>query len=524
MPMVPVIGTLPVITAGYIISTVLTLGIAAFVLAKGPRHKSNIFFVITAICIAIFDISFAIATNSNNLAFARIVWTANIINIFIALFYSHWIFSAIEKIHEHRLALRAFYVSGIAIFVACIVWPQGYWMEVVPRLYLKSFIHGGPLYLVMLAYFLVVSGYTLWALFKAHKSADPREQNRLKYFIFASFFGYGTGITAFPLTFGIPLDPILSMLTASFVIPIAYGIVKAEIMDFRIAIRWALVYGAAVGVLSGLLLAVNLANDWFLAQFPGLGLLTIPLLISLTAILIGREIWIKFKQTDELKYEFITVAAHKLRTPLTRIKWGIASLAQTLDSLDDRTFLNKIDNANDQLIRISDVILEAAQSPADSKNVRFEHVDLGELVREVIKSKSHAFSQAHINISHSIPLALPPVYADLTKTKEVLEIVLNNAACYTEPGGHVKVDIKQEGNHLICRVSDSGIGITADELPLIFDRFYRSPRAILIDTEGLGLGLYLAKNIAEQMGGHLNVKSQGAGLGSSFSLSLKIAS
>jgi signal transduction histidine kinase len=518
------IGTLPVITVGYIISTVLTLAVAILILSKGRAQKRNIYLALTSICLAIFDISFAIATNTDNLHLARVAWTGNIANIFIVLFYAHWVSGLVERMRSTKLMLRLVDIGGVIIFLACLIWPQGYWLDVVPRLYLKSFIHGGPLYVVMLVYFVLVSFYSLWLLIWAHKHADPKEQNRLKYFIAASIFGYGTGITAFPLTFGVPLDPIFSMLTATFVIPLVYGIVRAEIMDFRVAIKRAVIYGGGIGLLSAILLTINLANNWFISHFPGLGLITIPTLISITAVLVGREIWHKFKETDELKYEFITVAAHKLRTPLTRIKWGIDSLAQTLSSMEDRVFLNNIDNANNQLIRISDVILEAAHSPTDSKNTHFEKLDFAELVKKEIKDKSHNFALRDIKVSHAIPYNLPFVYADQRKTRELVGILLDNALAYTPPGGHVRVEIKAEGSHLSLSVADTGIGITPEELPVIFDRFYRSPRAILIDTEGLGLGLYLARNLALQMGGHIEAKSAGEGLGSTFRLSLKIAS
>ena len=519
-----IFGSLPLLTAGYVVSTLLTVSTGVFVLYKNSNSKSNLLFFLLSAALAIFDISFLLAINTSNLETARILWMANIANVFIAAFYAHWIFSIIDrnqppKEGEHspyKGATIFIYVLGGLLAAACLVFNHLWMADVLPRLYLNSFMVAGPLYAAMVLYFLGVSSYAFWKLYLCFKTGNPTVRNRSKYFLTASAFGFLTGITAFPLSWGIPIDPILSMLTALYVIPLAYGMLKENIMDFRVLTKRAAVYGLIIFVISAILVGISLLNQWIITVIPWLGLWTIPLIAGTIAFFVGRFYWRKLKETDDLKYEFVTVAAHKLRTPLTRIKWGISILNDIELPLEDRKTINAMNIANDQLIQISDVILDAAETSGQSYQYDYKSEDFVEVVKEAIKDASANAVAKNINLAPDIPYLIPPVLIDKKRIISVLEVFLENAISYTPEGGSITISVYNKEGFNYCAVTDTGMGITKAEQHHIFGRFYRGERALLADTEGIGIGLYMSHNIVKRHNGKIGVYSDGIDKGSTF--------
>lgn len=517
-----VFGSLSLISVGYFISIILTIGFGLFVLKQNPSSKNNILFSLTCLALAIFDISFLFGINTTDLELARLIWLGNIATIFIVIFYAHWTFSIIDYRQDNRLAIKIIYIVGIALAAACLLFQDLWIAGVSPKLYLNSFIDPGPLYGLMVIYFYAVAIYAFVRLLFAYREGNPEEQNRYKYFLLAGAAGYLTGASAYPLTWDIPLDPIASMLTSLFVIPLTYGIVKSDIMDFNIVARKAASYGIGIGLISGILLTISLLNNWFLSKYPDLGYATVPVIAGTVSFFIGRYFWLRLKESENMKYEFITVAAHKLRTPLTRIKWGIGSLMDTIEVLGDRKMLNSMNLATEQLIHIADVLLEAAESDNRDYNYHYVLADFVEVIKEAVRDASRDAALKNITISTEIEAEIPPVHIDIDRINSVLGVLLENAITYTPEGGAITVRAYARGVVAWCEVSDTGIGLSPEESRNIFGRFYRSERAIKTDTEGIGLGLYMAKTIISRHGGVLTATSEGEHKGSIFSFSVRL--
>lgn len=223
--------------------------------------------------------------------------------------------------------------------------------------------------------------------------------------------------------------------------------------------------------------------------------------------------WDKQKKETGL----VTIAAHKLRTPLTRIKWAVTTLKQNLESIEDRKILNSIELANEQLILIADTLIEAAGGKAEKK-LNMGLVDLGEVTKAVLREMSHEFSLKNIQLSNTIPFGVPAIKADREVLEDTIKVLLGNALAYTQSGGHVHAKVESDGNKVTLTIEDSGIGITSHEKSQIFTEFYRSPRAILADTEGLGLSLYITKRNIERQKGEIAFSSAGENKGSKFTI------
>jgi PAS domain S-box-containing protein len=231
----------------------------------------------------------------------------------------------------------------------------------------------------------------------------------------------------------------------------------------------------------------------------------------------------RLEEMDRLKDEFIQNVSHELRSPLALVR----GYAEMLDAGE----LGEIPAAYQQPIAIiarrsrmlSDLvkditlILEAEVSPPEP-----ELVSLDELTRNAVEDFQVAAEQAELTLRAEITPDLPLVRGDSTYLRRVLDNLLGNAVKFTPPGGSITVRLWQEDENIALEVSDTGIGIAADKLPRIFDRFYQVDGSASRRYGGMGLGLALVRGIVEAYGGHVFAESH-VGKGSKFTVFLPIA-
>jgi len=249
--------------------------------------------------------------------------------------------------------------------------------------------------------------------------------------------------------------------------------------------------------------------------------LTITIAVGIIAIAVAYYLGRRRANLGKTKYKFLTTAAHKLRTPLTRIKWGLSDLAKRESiPLEDRKVVNDLRNSNDQLLQISDAMLEELRMQADVERLNFTIEDVGEIAKEVLQNFSKKIVEQGIVVENAIPYPSPKVKVDRKKIKEVLTTLMSNAITYTHKGGHIKVAISSDSKDTNLSISDTGIGLEPGEERHVFKMFYRGDKAALSNTEGLGLNLSLSKDIAKRHGGTLTAISPGPNRGATFTLTL----
>ncbi|MGE4554731.1 MAG: ATP-binding protein [Candidatus Paceibacterota bacterium] len=220
-----------------------------------------------------------------------------------------------------------------------------------------------------------------------------------------------------------------------------------------------------------------------------------------------REEELKKTQTD-----FITVAAHQLRTPLAGLSWILEMLyKQEVGSLnnDQLKLLEDARLALQESLSTVEGLLQAAQIESGKLGFQFERTNLIKLIEEAIKKYEPLAKKENIKIILYPPPSLGEIVIDPFRIKLVLEILLDNAIKYNVKNGEVRIKIEVLKNQPFVAISveDTGIGIPESDLPKIFQKFFRSSSALKEKTSGLGLGLYLAKNIIERHGGKIWVKS-----------------
>jgi signal transduction histidine kinase len=231
------------------------------------------------------------------------------------------------------------------------------------------------------------------------------------------------------------------------------------------------------------------------------------------------------KMIDKLKSEFITIAAHQLRTPLSAVKWALKMVvggdAGPVNK-EQKDLLDKGYSSNERMIRLVNDLLNVSRIEEGKYGYDFKSQDFNEILNIVIENAYAFIRQNNLKLEISKQAKKTEIYADKEKMVLVLQSIVDNAIKYTPEFGKVKISLFNEKDMLKISVKDSGVGIPNDDLKKIFFKFFRASNVVRMQTEGSGLGLFMAKNIIEKHGGRINLSSEeGIGTEVVFDLPLK---
>jgi PAS domain S-box-containing protein len=249
------------------------------------------------------------------------------------------------------------------------------------------------------------------------------------------------------------------------------------------------------------------------------------LAISLSHFEGGRVITLRDATAEHVleraRADFVTTASHELRTPLTAVYGSVRTLIDRWDELDEkirRRLLLMIEQESEHLTQIVDQLLVTAQ--IDRGRLRFEEreCDVTAMCASVVEA-----ANARKPDSISLELVAPPstqlLRCDPPRLKQVLVNLVENAIKYSPDGGRIEIRIADSPDLLRIDVHDEGLGIPPSEQSRIFEKFYRLDAEMTRGVGGSGLGLYISREIVEQMGGLLSVRSR-RGAGSTFTVTL----
>jgi two-component system phosphate regulon sensor histidine kinase PhoR len=222
-----------------------------------------------------------------------------------------------------------------------------------------------------------------------------------------------------------------------------------------------------------------------------------------------------------MRREFIGNISHELRTPLSVIKVIIETLESgaIADQKTARDFLTRVDDEVDRLTQMVTELTELSRIESGRAELRKEPLNLNSLIEGVIARFNPQADRQGVTLSSELPPDLPPVTADKERIGQVLTNLVHNAIKFTPSGGRATISAKQEKDSIVVQVADTGIGISREDLPRVFERFYKADKART--SEGTGLGLAIAKHIVQAHGGSIWAQSE-EGKGSTFSFSLPL--
>ena len=228
----------------------------------------------------------------------------------------------------------------------------------------------------------------------------------------------------------------------------------------------------------------------------------------------------------KLKSEFISIAAHQLRTPLSTIKW---TFRMALDgdlgqlSSEQQEFLGRGYESNERMIKLVSDLLDASRIEEGRFGYSLQPTQLEPILEAEVKQTEQTALQKRITVRYEKPEEpLPKLYLDAQRISMIFSNLLANAVNYTPPGGTITIRAFKEEGSVKVEVMDTGVGIPKEDLPRLFTKFFRAENVIRMQTEGTGMGLFISKNIARMHGGDVNVISE-EGKGSTFTVLLPIA-
>jgi CheY-like chemotaxis protein len=226
-------------------------------------------------------------------------------------------------------------------------------------------------------------------------------------------------------------------------------------------------------------------------------------------------------EADRRKNEFLAMLAHELRNPLAPIRNTIELLGMNGDG-DRDAALRMMARQTDQLARLVDDLLDVSRVSQGKIALRTSVIDLASVVRHAAESAKPTASATGQTLDVVLPNEALHVEGDEARLKQVVDNLLNNAMKFTPHDGHIALTLKRADQEAVITVQDNGIGISPDEIGHIFGLFVQSDSTLVRSTNGLGIGLTLAKNLVEMHDGHISAHSEGEGNGSTFTVRLPL--
>jgi two-component system CheB/CheR fusion protein len=234
----------------------------------------------------------------------------------------------------------------------------------------------------------------------------------------------------------------------------------------------------------------------------------------------------RLRHANRLKDEFLAVLAHELRNPLAAMHYALELLREGGEPPGDgNEFMVILDRQLRLLVRLVDDLLDASRINTGKIDLRRDVVELEAVLYRAIASSYPHFqaNQLRLVIEHN-PGGRLCVDGDATRLEQVFANLLHNAAKFTPGGGSIHVTMQPEGGEAIVRVADSGVGMSADFVPRVFEMFAQADRTVDRARDGLGIGLSLVKHLVELHGGSVEASSAGPSQGSVFVVRLPLSS
>ena len=257
----------------------------------------------------------------------------------------------------------------------------------------------------------------------------------------------------------------------------------------------------------------------YLSLMLGIPYWVIPFLAFILILYVGFSFVDLYLNKNEVEQEFTTIVNHTFRTPLTRINWITKELEKDLPQNERLTYTQNLSNATSRLVEIVDLIA-GIKSINDKTGYTFEATSLRDIVEKSIVKYREDINKKNLKFQVPTFKDIPLLTADLKKITFVVDSIIENAIVYTPQNGTIVIDCVSKQGKLVLAVADSGPGLSLQDKFKIFSKFFRAKKATLIYPDGMGLRLYLSKQIVARHHGKIYAKSKGKDKGTTMFIEL----
>jgi len=518
---------------GLVTSIIINFLLAVIILSRKEETFTNRLFGFLSFGVAIWSLALLAFYHFPNIFFFNPetwIFLSHASAAFIAFIFVFFAFSFPRQIIQRK---HWFLLLSIPFLIILFLLISSDWIIDGVRGITYSINTGYIFYAVYIMLYFSVGFATLWFM-QVKKIHDPTQKKQIEYIIFggvpASFFGMVTNLI-FPY-FGIFeftwLGPIF---TFALVFGLAVAILRYHLFNIKVIATEILVFVIWIGIV------IRLSLDRTPQErFIDIGMLV--LLVS-TGILLIRSVLNEVRQKDKLaeayrnlqkldeaKSEFISIASHQLRTPLTAIKGYVSMMLEgTYGQLPEKVKvpIENIYASNQRLIKLVNGLLNLSRLEAGRIKMAWKMVSIEILAKDVLEELQVQAQEKNISLSvEESKERLPKVRMDEEKIRNVILNLTDNAIRYTSKGS-ISIAIKLQGtNKVRLAVTDTGAGMAKGEMSQLFKSFSRGGAGNTFWTEGTGLGLYVAKQFVDMHKGKIWAESPGRGKGSTFFVELPI--
>ena len=236
-----------------------------------------------------------------------------------------------------------------------------------------------------------------------------------------------------------------------------------------------------------------------------------------------KQIAVERSEADRRKDEFLAMLAHELRNPLAPIRNALQIMRLTGGNAQAVASASEMmERQVGQMVRLVDDLLDVSRISRGKIELRRGRIELASAVNHAVEAPCSLVQLMEHDLIVTLPSQSLYLNADPTRLAQVVGNLLNNACKFTDIGGRISLTVEREGEQAVIRVRDTGVGIAAEQLPLIFDMFMQIDTSLERSVSGLGIGLMLVKNLVEMHDGTVEVHSAGVGHGTEFVVRLPI--
>lgn len=434
---------------------------------------------------------------------------------------------SISKLNRFLLILPPVAIMLLTLLSETVV------QEVIPRVGKENKIVFGPLYSI---YGFYIAGYLTWGLrnlFKEYlQTSKELIKKQIRYMLLGTAISIGSALIFNLVLPGIGIFKLnwLGQVTTLFLVTfVSYAIAKYNLLQTRIVLTDILV----VIIASILLIQVIIINTFWIRI---VSIIVLSLFLVLGYILVRsvlreiryreslEEAYQRLKRLDQAKTEFVSIASHQLRTPLTTIKGYISMILEGNYGEVPKKVKEPMKNvfkSNERLINLVNDLLNVSRIESGKLELDLEQASLEKLISEVVEELQLKAEDKDVEIRWEPSQDLPDIRIDYDKIRQVVLNIIDNAISYTEQG-EIVVKAEQKDSKVKITISDTGEGMTQQEIEHLFDRFTRGQAGNQLNTKGVGLGLYVGKKFVDMHGGEIWAESEGRSQGSTFHITLPL--
>jgi len=520
-----------------LVNAIINISLALYIILNSSKSRIAKYLVYLCLTLAFWSTGYFLWQISGS-ATEALFWSrflmAGAIMASIAFLHFVMVFLELDTKAKYRWFLFLLYIPAIFSEIANLT---PYFVSgVEPRMGFLFWPTPGPLYHPFLFFFSIHVVAAITLLYQFYKRSTGRKKKQALLLLVGITITFVSGSTNYFLWYNIPILPIGNGLASAHAVLSVYAIMRYNLVKAKVLS--AEVFALALLIIVGVDIFLSQSTGEFvfnIIKVIGVGLFGLVLIRSVKQEVSQKEELasiteslktanIRLKELDRQKTEFLSIASHQLRTPLSIIKGYLELIhdgAYGKTTKKMRGILDNMDESNERLVSLVDEFLDISRIEQGRTKFHFAKDNMNGIVEDVITELTDRAKGKGLTLACKVDKTIKESDMDKEKIRHVVFNFVDNAIKYSEKGT-ITVQTQNESDRYTCVVRDQGLGFNKEDEANFFQKFYRGKNVEGINVNGTGLGIYVCRRFIEAHGGDVWAKSPGKGKGSEFGFSIPI--